>query len=74
MDNDIGNSRSVEQALCTSLKSIIIFKEASMQLRKWRSNSEPLQDVWENNGQFLMITENFGSRKCPSQNVRYFME
>ncbi|XP_055924888.1 uncharacterized protein LOC129956901 [Argiope bruennichi] len=50
VDDLISGRQNVEDALKTSLESFKIFKDASMILRKWQTNSFELRDRWKDIG------------------------
>ncbi|XP_054711322.1 uncharacterized protein LOC129220912 [Uloborus diversus] len=50
VDDVILSRDTVREALTTSLETIHIFKEASMQLHKWHTNSRELHELWKKEG------------------------
>ncbi|GBL98559.1 hypothetical protein AVEN_253670-1, partial [Araneus ventricosus] len=57
VDDLIGGRNDVPDALRTTLECLQIFSDAGMLLRKWRTNSKPLNLLWQQEGVETEVSE-----------------
>ena len=67
VDDLIGSHPSIENVPATSLESINIFQDASMELYKWNTNSKQLHQHWVKNGVISNNAKPFEENNFPNK-------
>ena len=67
VDDLIGSHPSMENVLATSLESVNILQDASMELPEWNTNSKRLHQHWVENGFISNNTKPFEENNIPNK-------